>query len=169
MPSAHNRRGPLACSHCFLVPPAYREAQATMFPGGAGFSEADLRQARPSLPSLLLYFPAHCCHGDRTPSERCGLLGVQLPNTLVESSPLAPLAPQSVKMSKLDFWSQTAQGLRPQDGLKALAQILVQGGSLQFHRGPCTCSVFSRRADLISNPVSHAAMAAPRQMRWREG
>lgn len=62
----------------FHPPAAYGEE--TMLPGGTGFSEANLQEA---MPSLLVPWLAHCCHGDQTPYEFCILSGVQLLNTLV--------------------------------------------------------------------------------------
>ena len=54
LPSAQNPRGPLAPSHSILDPPAYEEAQDRTLPGGAGFSEANLRTSRAHLHSLSL-------------------------------------------------------------------------------------------------------------------
>lgn len=93
------------CAHTLLP---HRKLHYRMILCSISFIQAIFRQAGWT-------FFLSCCSScftvamvTGTPSELCALSGVQPANTLVQFNPLTPLAPETVKVSKLDSFSQRA-------------------------------------------------------------
>lgn len=108
------------CAHTLLP---HRKLHYRMILCSISFIQAIFRQAGWT-------FFLSCCSScftvamvTGTPSELCALSGVQRANTLVQFNPLTPLAPETVKVSKLDSLVKELQSLLLQsiDDLRAHA------------------------------------------------